>query len=160
MQILSFLPCQHCWPLLFFFYSIFGSRNFGRRSHDQQKAEPVGFIFMDTFQLIRMKFGVVLKEFKWYILIWIWNWIFVVKGYNCCFAGIARQLWCWPVMLACTCTLWTEVIQTDSGDRYYIYSLLKVYLFSTSLNDFDLDSRVQENKTSTQIISENSRSVW
>ena len=42
---------------------------FTGESQGQHKAKPIGFIFSQTFQLIRMKFNVVLKQFKQNILI-------------------------------------------------------------------------------------------
>ena len=51
-RFLSYLP----------FYGTFTDLDLG--SHGQQKAKPFGFIFLHTFQLISMKFDMVLKQFK------------------------------------------------------------------------------------------------
>ena len=47
----------------FYHLYLFTDLDLGERSQGKQKAKPLGFIFSRTFQLIRMKFDVVLKDF-------------------------------------------------------------------------------------------------
>ena len=44
----------------------------GCGSQNKRKTRPLGFVFWQTFQLIRMKFNMVLKQFKLNIPILLW----------------------------------------------------------------------------------------
>ena len=70
------------------------------------KAEPVGFLFLHTFQLIRMKLDVVLKHYKL-------SEIFLIKGIYCCFTDCTEKL-----MLACTWTFLSNFVKIWYNDRY------------------------------------------
>ena len=52
-------------------------------SQGQRRAEPFGFIFLNTLLQNGMKFGMVMKEFKLNILTLHLSETCVVKGENC-----------------------------------------------------------------------------
>ena len=54
-------------------------------SQGQHKAKPAGFIFSQTFPLIRMKFDMMMKQFKLNILRLLLREIYGNKGNDCCF---------------------------------------------------------------------------
>ena len=63
-----FIPAMLvCWLLPF--YTSFTDLHLCLGSQGQRKAKPLGFIFVHIFQLIRMKFVMVLKQFSLNILI-------------------------------------------------------------------------------------------
>ena len=72
---------QH-WPLPF--HTTF--RGLGLESQGQQKAKHLVFIFLHTSQLIRMKFNVMLEQFKLNSLILPQNIFFLNWRNNCCCA--------------------------------------------------------------------------
>ena len=47
-------------------------------------------IFFHVFQLNGMKFGVVMKQFKWKILILLLSEIYIIRGFTCCFIDCIR----------------------------------------------------------------------
>ena len=64
----------------------------GWESQGQYWAKSVGFIFLHTFQLNGMKFGLVMKEFQLNILILLSNEIYVIKEDNRCFTDHIKKL--------------------------------------------------------------------
>ena len=66
-QVLSCLPCLQA-PLTSTIYCHFSVLDLSWASQGQRKAKPLGFIFFYTFQFIRMKFDVDMKQFKLNIL--------------------------------------------------------------------------------------------
>ena len=62
--------CRHHW--LVPFYITFIDLDLAWGPQGQCKAKPLGFVFWHTFQLIRMKFDVVLKQFMLNILMLLW----------------------------------------------------------------------------------------
>ena len=67
-------------------------RGGGGGSQGQCKAKPLGFIFSYTFQLIWMKFNLLLKQFKLNIAILFLSEIYRSEGNNCCFTDFIK---CW-----------------------------------------------------------------
>ena len=68
-QMFSYVPCLQV-PLI---STIFTDVDLVWGSQGQSKAKPVGFNFSYTFHLIRMKFDVVMKQFKLNIMILLLN---------------------------------------------------------------------------------------
>ena len=58
------------------------------------KSKCFGLVFLQTSVLTRMKFDVVLKQFKQNILKLLQSEICVVEGTNCCFTDCAGKLKC------------------------------------------------------------------
>ena len=68
-QPMFFIPAIHIGTIDFYhFISTFTDLGHCCRSQGQCKAKPLGFIFSHTFQLIRRKFDILLKQFKLKIL--------------------------------------------------------------------------------------------
>ena len=72
---------MHHWPHPF--YNTFSDLDLGWGSQSQWKAVPFDVIFSHTFQLIKMKLDVVLKQFKMNFLCLLLYDIFVIKGSDC-----------------------------------------------------------------------------
>ena len=64
-----FIPVMLIGTIDFYYFIPLTDLDLAWVSQDQCKAKPLGFIFSYTFQLIRMKFIIVLKQFKLNILI-------------------------------------------------------------------------------------------
>ena len=128
---------RHYW--LTAFYTTFTDLDLAWESQGQPKAKPIGFTFFHTFHLIRMKFGVVMKQLKLNIL-----WLFLSKiclnKENKCFSTDCIKKLLYSHAFGC---LQMELIQTWHDDRYYC-----TLHFDTSLTYLELDSRsqVQESK--------------
>ena len=97
------------------FYTAFTDLDIAWGSQVGLKAKPVCFIFSHTFHLIRMKFGVVIKQFKLNILRLLMSRIYGNKGYDCCFTNSVKKLKCWYTFRC----LWSDLIHTWYDDRYY-----------------------------------------
>ena len=54
-------------------------------SQGKRTSRPLDFIFSHNFQLIRMKFNMVSKQFKLINLVQLLSEIYLNKGINCCF---------------------------------------------------------------------------
>ena len=64
---ISYMPClwaRFASTRLLPFYTTFTDLDLASGSQGKHKANPLGFIFSHTFQLIRMKVSMVLKQFK------------------------------------------------------------------------------------------------
>ena len=92
------------WLLLF--YTTFTDPDLGWGSLHQCKVKLLDFIFSHTFQLIRLKFDLVLKQFKLHILILLLIQIWWNEGNDCCFTDLKKML-----RLAC---IWTFLTQFGS----------------------------------------------
>ena len=66
-------------------------------SQSRGKIKPIGFIFSHNCDLIRMKFDVVMKQFKLNILRLLLSKIYWNKGNNCCFYWLCEK----TLTLAC-----------------------------------------------------------
>ena len=90
--------CQACrrhWLLSI--YTAFTNHDFARGTQGQRKAKPIGYIFLHTFQLIRLKFDLVMKQLKLNILRLLLNKSYWNKGNNSCFTDYIKK----TLMLAC-----------------------------------------------------------
>ena len=76
------------------------------------------------FQLLRIKFGVVMKQFKLNILILLSSKLYWLKGIDYCFYSL------YPKKINVGMHLWTSLVQTGYGDKCY-WTLQ----FDTSLNN-------------------------
>ena len=78
-------------------------------------APLTGFIFSHTFELTRMKFDVVLKQFKLNIVTLCLSEICRMKGKNSCFTDYVKKLQCWHAFRR----LWTHLVKIWCGGRWY-----------------------------------------
>ena len=74
------------------FYATVSDLDHGWGSQGQRKANSVGFIFLHTFQLMRMKFDVVQKQFRLNVLILILSEVRWIKGNNFCLTHCMKNL--------------------------------------------------------------------
>ena len=127
---------RHHWLLPF--YTTFNDSDPGRGSDGQCKVKPVGLILSHTFQLMRMRFDIMLMQFKVKILILTLIEIYWIKGNNCCFTDCIKTHKCWHAF-KCLCT---EFIQSCYDDRTLCFGVI--------LCDLDLlwrSQRFEESKS-------------
>ena len=86
---------RHHW--LPTFYTAFTDLDLAWRSQGQRKAKPIGLIFSHSFHLVRMKFGVVMKQFKLNIQRLLFKQDLLKYGRHCCFTDCLKK----TLMLAC-----------------------------------------------------------
>ena len=75
---------------LYYFIPLSLTLTLARGHKISAKHKPHGFIFSHTFQLIRMKSDMVLKQFKLNSLTLLLNEIERNKGNNCCFTDLTK----------------------------------------------------------------------
>ena len=98
-----------------------------RGSQGQQKFRPLGFIFWQTFQIIRLKFDVVVKQSELNILIVLLNKIyFLIKGHNCSFGGGIKNLQHLQAFKHIFCKQILFKISGRMIDTIELYSLIQV----------------------------------
>ena len=131
----SFLSCLYAplTSIVLTFYTTFTDLDLAWGSQGQCKAKHNGFIFSHTFHLIRMKFIVVMKQFKLNVLRLFLTKVYE-KGGKYCFTDCVKKLTRWHVFGR----LRIDLIQTWSDDRLYC-----TLQFDTSLIDIGLDSKSQ-----------------
>ena len=70
----------------------FSDLDFGWGITISAESKHVEFIILHTFQLVRMKLDVVMKQFKFNILVLFLSKIFLAKGNNCCFTHCIQKI--------------------------------------------------------------------
>ena len=119
-------------------------------SQNQCKTNSVGFILSHTFHLMRMKFDMVLKQFRWNICILILSFVYLSKGYNCWFLRAAWKSFNIGMHSDIYELIWSRLgMMTDTTE-------LCISLLCLSDLDLPLGSQGCENAQ----ISQSSQSVW
>ena len=85
----TFHAYRHHWLLPC--YTTFTDLEFVWGSQDEHKVKPIGILFWHTFQLLRIKFDMVMKQFKLNILGLPLRKISGNKGNNCSFTNCIKN---------------------------------------------------------------------